>query len=454
VTNGIVLAEDGQKMSKSKKNYPDPKLIFDKYGADAMRFYLLSSPVVRADDLRFSEKGVEEIIKSVFLPLKNSFSFFANLANIDGWKPESPHPNPLPGGEGANKLDKWILAELGNHLKNMTEKLDNYELDGAAREIPEFMDKLTNFYIRRSRRRFWKEENDSDKLEAFSTLYTVLLTVCKMLAPFAPFYPEAVYKSLVQDESDSVHFCDWPDFNDFADDESLREEIMVIRAIISLGHTIRARKKIRVRQPLAKVQIALPPKYNMQIIKDNEAVIAEELNIKAIDILADPKEIAEKIAMPDARKLGPKYGKEVQTIIKEAKAGNFKELENGQIEVAGFTLEAGEFEFAFNSKSGLDVDSAGGIVVALDTEITEELKNEGIAREIIRQIQDMRKEADYQIADRIQISIEGAEEIVAKFADWIKEEVLATEIAEDLSQEDLQKEVELEGEKVVLKIKK
>lgn len=444
VVSGIVLAEDGQKMSKSKKNYPEPELIFNKYGADAMRFYLMSSTLMKADDLRFSEKGVEEILRKVFLPLKNSYAFFASLANITEWQ--------LTGKTPENKLDRWILAELHEFVKNMTEHMDNYYIDNACREIPEFLDKLTNFYIRRSRRRFWEEDND-----AFETLFKVLITICKVLAPISPMFPEAIYRELAKKEqnaAESVHLCDWPDYNQFKDNPSLREEIGAIRTIISLGLAVRGHTKIRVRQPLQKAQIALPPRLNKSIITENEETIKEELNVKEIEILNKPEEIAQKIAKPDARKLGPKLGKDVQKVINEAKNGNFQELADGKIQVGEYVLEPEEVEIAYLAKEGFDVESAEGIVVALDTILTEELKGEGFAREIIRYLQDMRKEADYNINDRIKIAISGADEIATKYADYICKEVLADSLEKSLSAPDLEKELAIEEIMIKLAIQK
>ncbi|MCT4592189.1 MAG: class I tRNA ligase family protein [Candidatus Gracilibacteria bacterium] len=442
IVNGIVLAEDGQKMSKSKKNYPDPELVFSKLGADSVRFYMMNSPVVRADDMRFSEAGVEETMRKVLLPLKNSYAFFASLSNITKWE--------LKGKKSNSKLDKWILSELRECIKIVQENLDTYNLDHAARAIPEFLEKLTNFYIRRSRRRFWNEEN-----EAFETLYTALLTISKALAPFMPFYTESLYQELSKitpNAKESIHLEQFPNYQNFNDEPELREEIGAIRTIISLGLAIRAKEKIRVRQPLQSLKIALPPRISQDIIMQNANIIKEELNIKEIEILEKPEQIAEKIAKPDARKIGPRLGKEVQKVIQEAKNGNFSE-KGDQIKVGDFILNKDEIEIAYLPKEGLSVESANGIVASLETEITKELRNEGIMREIVRHLQDMRKEADYQIADRIKASINGADDIMAVFKDKIAEDVLIDEFA-DIDKPDQEKQVEIEELKISLKIKK
>jgi isoleucyl-tRNA synthetase len=459
IVNGIVLAEDGQKMSKSKKNYPDPQLVFDKYGADAMRFYLMNSQVVRAEDFRFSEEGVAEVLRKVILPLWNSYSFFVTYANIDEWKPvgSPPGKGELEGVAPNNKLDQWILAELGHLVKNFEEKMDAYELDAACREIPEFLDKLTNFYIRRNRRRFWKSEADGDKNAAFQTLYTVLKTFCQVLAPVCPYVTEEIWQNLKQENDvDSVHHSLYPSVKT-QNNESLRTEIDAVRTIVSLALAIRAKKKIRVRQPLASITIVPPFNVDYSTIQDNSSIIEDEVNVKIVRTRKILQGIAEQIAKPDARKLGPKFGKEVQFIIKEAKAGNFVKNDDGTVTVAEkWHLQADEIEIGFVGKEGLDVESSHGIVVALDTEITEELQKEGMAREIIRHIQELRKAAEYDIADRITVAISGADEVVSDFGEMIAAETLAMEIVETqhLASPDKNIEVEIEGEKIMLAVKR
>lgn len=465
IVNGIVLAEDGQKMSKSKKNYPDPQLVFDKYGADAMRFYLMNSPAVRADDLRFSEEGVLEVMRKIFLPIWNAYSFFVTYANIDKWDCSysilkgdgEPTDSRQARMTPTSKLDQWILAELRHLIENFRAKMDAYEIDAACREIPDFLDKLTNFYIRRSRRRFWKSEVDSDKDDAFHTLYTVLRTLSQTLAPISPFLPEKIWQNLkTDDEPESIHYTDFPKAEDFSKNEDLRIEISAVRTVISLALAIRAKKKIRVRQPLSHLKIALPSTVSKDMILSNADVITEEINVKTLEIVQDTKEIAESYAKPDARKLGPKFEKEVQYIIKEAKAGNFVINDDGTVSVAErWKLQQDEIEMGYSGKEGLDVESDKGIVVALDTEITPELLEEGIAREIIRHLQEMRKKANYQISDRISVGISGADKIVQKYGkSMIAEEVLANKIQSELKEPDEKKEAEIEGKKIVLFVKK
>jgi len=274
IVNGIVLAEDGKKMSKRLKNYPSPDKIFDNYGADAMRFYMMSSPVVRGADIRFSEKGVAEVVRSVVLPIWNAYSFFVTYANIDQWKiKQINHPK--------NILDKYILSRLESLKKDVTSHLDVYDIQKAMTSIPRFIDDLTNWFIRRSRRRFWKSESDIDKDEAYATLYLVLVDFSKIIAPVMPFLAEHMYQNLVAknfpDLPESVHLCDWDEGQDSRIDISLEKHGHIIRTIVNLGHAARAKAKLKVRQPLQKIQIGLPDNFKKdKIIADLE--IIKELN--------------------------------------------------------------------------------------------------------------------------------------------------------------------------------
>lgn len=460
IVNGIVLAEDGKKMSKRLKNYPEPSIIFNNYGADAMRFYLMNSQVVHADDMRFSEAGVAEIVRKIILPLWNSYSFFITYANIDQWKPSGSEVKK------SNKLDRWILSRLHHLIDDIDEEMNAYNLKKACEPLAAFIDDLTNWYIRRSRRRFWKSENDTDKNEAYETLYEVLVTISKLIAPYMPHLAEALYQNLlnhtdIEDIGDfspskaiSVHLESWPESDKNIKDRDLENEIEITKTIVALGHASRAKEKVKVRQPLQKIQIGLPQNVSQDVLREEEDVIKEELNIKEIEYVKNADEIAHLIAKPDARKLGPKYGKEVQHIIKEAKAGNFEKLENGNIRVLDYEILPEEIEIGYEGKEGFGVESDKGIVVALDVHITEELKKEGIARDLIRVIQDLRKEADYNVDDRIQVGIKGHSEVVASFNDYIKKETLATEIIETIDSADVTHTKNIEDTEVIISVKK
>ncbi len=446
IVNGLVLAEDGKKMSKRLKNYPEPGLIFDKYGADALRFYMMNSPVVKAETLRFSEREVEEVVKSVLLPIWNSYSFFVTYANIDKWQPSKV-------GKPTRKLDKWILSELELLIEEITKQMDACDLQRATETIPKFVDNLTNWYIRRSRRRFWKNENDTDKKSAYTTLHKVLTTLSLIMAPFCPFISEEIFRNLTGKES--VHLEKWPKSNKKLTDKNLSEEIAVTRLIVTLGHSIRAQKRIKVRQPLSKVKIALPKHLKHDFEKD---VIKEELNVKELELLKDSSGIAELKVIPNAKILGPKYGAKVQEIIKASKEGKFT-VKNKEVEIAGIKLSGEEVSIGYVGKEGFDVASEQGLVVALDTSINEDLRLEGYARDLVRTIQDMRKEAEFEVSDRILVGLSASGEIenaILKFNKYIGDETLTNKITTQItgSAWDIEKEVDIEGFKVKIAIRR
>jgi len=453
IVNGILLAADGEKLSKRKQNYPDPNMLFDTRGVDAVRFFLYQSTAPLAEDVRFSEAHVDEIVKKFILTLWNTYSFFVTYANIDKWVPEKDVSKFKP----KHKLDQWILSELHQLIEQCTAEFDNYNLTKGTRPMIEFVDNLSNWYVRRSRRRFWKSENDGDKKDAYQTLYIVLKEFAKLLAPFTPFIAEEIYKNLGQSE-ESVHLCDWPKSNKEYIKSELNEETAIIRKIVNLGHSVRSKTGIKVRQPLLKVQVGLPEKINPKIVLAQAEVICEELNVKKLEILKEVGEVVLKTIKPDARKLGPKYGKDVQKIIQKVKAGEFEELEQGKIKVDDFILEPDEFEVGYEGKKGVDAQGEAGYVVVLDSTITQDLKYEGYAREIIRFIQEMRKKAGFDVADRIYLQIKTEKEIadaVTQFADYIKRETLSIELQQGSDFEwTLEEEMSIDGVNVKLGVRK
>ena len=440
IVNGIVLAEDWKKMSKSLQNYPAPELIFDRYWADAMRFYLLNCPVVEAQDFRFSETWVEEVVKKVILPLWNTYYFFTTYANIDNFEPKW-----LTKTE--NILDKWLLSELNELTLEVTNAFEKYKLNEATRPIVKFMDNLTNWYIRRSRKRFWKSENDWDKLQAYETLYFALVELTKILAPFMPFVSENIFKNLTWKES--VHLEDFPIYNKNLIDLELNETTDKVQKIINLWLAWRANQKIRVRQPLQSITITQSfEKYYNEIIK-------EELNVKEV-LVVDGSSLAKRICKPNWRNIWPKFGKDVKFIMSEAKAGNFTELPNGNVKVWDFELEIGDFELVYESSdANAKIESGFGMVITMDDKITEELKQEWFARDIVRHIQEARKECNYNVDDRIFIKIESNEldETIANFANYIETETLS-KIDNSINSPDLEKDISIEEIKIKLSLKK
>lgn len=454
IVNGILLAKTGEKLSKSKKNYPDPTLLFETKGVDATRLFLCQSPAALAENVRFSEDHVEEVFKKFNLTLWNTYSFFLTYASLDNFNPTS---EMIDNFKPENELDRWILSLLQDLTTEVNTQMEAYNLTKASRPLTEFLDNLSNWYVRRSRRRFWKSESDKDKENAYLTLYLVLTEFCKVAAPFAPFITDSIYRNLTGEKS--VHLTDYPQANQKLLDPKLNQEVKLVRTIVSLGHTIRSQEQLKVRQPLSKIEVNLADHKLNKVVEKQLPVILEELNVKDLEIQNDASDKIKLIIKPDAKKLGPKYGKAVQEIIQKAKSGDFQELDNDQIQVDKYTLEAGEYEKAFTAKPGISAQSSQGVVVILHTEITPELKREGYARDLIRLIQDMRKQADYQVSDRIQLLLKtdsnDLNQSINEHATFIEAETLAIEIQTKGDLEyDLEQTKKVDGQEITIALKK
>ena len=458
IVTGMVLAEDGKKMSKRLKNYPEVDYIFDHYGADALRIYLMNSALVKADDLNFSENGVKEILRIINLPLWNAYSFLVSYAVIDKWDPAENKLN-----QSGNSLDKWILSLTEKLVNEVTESMDNYEIQNAIRSFTQFLDQLTNWYIRRSRRRFWKSENDSDKLEAYSTLYNVLLTFVKITAPFIPFITEEIYQNLRTDiMPESVHLCDYPVYRKQIRDFSLEKEMEIVQKTVTMGRSLRTKHKIKVKQPLQEIFLVTKNREEQEILKKLEGIIKEELNIKNVMIKENETELVELSASPNFRVLGKKLGKnmkDAKKLIEAFSNTDITRLENAEtITIKGSSFQEDisleDIVIKRTEKSGLSVLNQDTLTVALNTELTEGLVNEGISREIIRVIQNLRKDNDFDISDRIKVFYQGSDKIdkvFSGFSDYIKQEVLATEIINDCSDGIEEK---IQDEKILIRVEK
>ncbi len=432
IVNGLILAEDGFKMSKRKKNYPDPHYILDKYGADALRLFLMGSPVVRGENLKFSEDSVCEVLRSVIIPIWNSYSFFVTYANVDNWAPKGCCPPENP----SNPLDQWILSSLTQMVEEIRENMDGYRLQPAANRFEKFVDDLTNWYIRRSRRRFWKSQDDADKEEAYQTLYYVLVTFCKTAAPFIPFITETIYRNLrTEDMPESVHLCDYPEVDDKYRNARLEQQMDETMSAVSLGRYLRSQRTLRVRQPLSEVIIVshdLETRENLAAMAD---VIAEELNVKNVKIDANEEELVDLSAKANFKVLGKKLGKnmkEVAGIIAQFDLDQIAQIRNGgKIDII---YSQGEIEISSDDvmiqrteKEGMTVANEQNITVALNTVITEELELEGLARELVNKIQGLRKDAELQVADRILVRIDAEGKVAEAFNrhyDYIATETL------------------------------
>ena len=439
IVNGLILAEDGQKMSKRKKNYPDPSDVIDTYGADALRLFLLGSPVVRAEDLKFSEEGIKEVLRGVMLPIWNAYSFFTTYANVDNWEP--PEGELKAPENPANPLDRWILSSLSDMVTEIREAMDSYHLQKAANRFEKFVEDLTNWYIRRSRRRFWKSQNDTDKLDAYSTLYYVLITFTKCAAPFIPYITEEIYRALRTDNMpESVHLCDYPDAVTIRDTR-LEKQMESTMNAVSLGRFLRTQRNLKIRQPLAKAILVAADPDVRAMLTETADIISEELNVKQILVQDSDSSLVDLSAKANFKALGPKLGPKMKTAA--AAIAKLTHAQIGDLEHGGsFDLELGDgttiaitaADLSINraEKPGVTVATEHGITLALDTELTHELILEGIAREFVSKVQNMRKEAGLEVSDRITLRYQAqdaiVQEAVAAFGDYISNETLATAI--------------------------
>lgn len=421
ICTGLILAADGKKLSKRHKNYTPPMDVFETYGADAMRYFLVTSPVVKGMEVRIADSEFKEVVKSVILPLWNVYSFFTSYANIDGYRAKGEV-------EPTNLLDRYILSEYQQLLQNVTKELDSYELSEAARHIQRFLPILTNWYVRRSRRRFWAEGLEQDKIDAYETLAIVLKGLSKILAPIMPFVTDAIYRGLTDEES--VHLSNWETVQSDLIDRDLSLRMDLIRTIVTLGHSLRTRNRIKVRKPLRSLQVAgnLPD----GLLSEYEDVLKDELNVKDVIFVEDASTLGKPEMKLNFKLLGRKFGKAMQSVAQMAKNGDFV-LEGEEAILGGeHRLTPEEFEIVFMAQEGFDCASDAGVVVALDLELDEALELEGHAREVIRHIQNLRKDAGLALTDRIfaHVALKGVnvEALKTGFGSLIASETLCEDL--------------------------
>lgn len=457
IVNGLVLAADGTKMSKRLKNYPDPVEVIHQYGADAIRLYLLHSSAVKADDLAFSKAGVELILRQILIPFWNAYSFFITYARIYHWKPTSL-PKKLD-----QPIDQWAVSMLNKLIHEVELGMDEYDLATAVEPFVGFIDQLTNWYIRRSRRRFWEEKDSPDREQAFATLYHILLELNKIAASYIPFISDAMYKNLrTSDMPSSVHLCNFPVYEKDRRHEDLEAEMEAVQMTVSLGHALRKEHKLKVRQPLQAVHVVSSDPKVLSFLKEQQHLIAEELNVKKVIFSSDEKEFVRLKAKPNFRVLGKKAGrlmKGAQTAIEEftqAQLKEFLERKAMDIEVEGHTIHLTEEDVQVERMvhEGLVAANQGLITIALNTHLDEELLLEGLAREIVNKVNTMRREANFSVTDRISLHMQASDRVKKSFElfkDYICQEVLAVDVqfgkAEGI-------EWDLNGEKAIIAISK
>ena len=492
---GHVMGEDGLKMSKRTKNYKEPGYIFDHYGADAMRWYFFSAQAPWTS-VRFQEANIRDAQREFLVRLYHVFSFFNIYANIDGFaveqgpsgreteRPRDGRPsfasNPQtlgpsdpvgtgwrPAGE-RSELDRWIISELHRTIRSVRADLDRFENYPAAGRLNDFVDALSNWYVRRSRERFWRpvaaggSPADQDKWDAYNTLYEVLVALSKLIAPFTPFFAEVMYQNLTGSKGAteqgregerssiprshdpsiplSVHLCDYPVADEALIDEALAQEMDLVREIVSLGRAARTAAKLKVRQPLALVEIILARSEHTEVLRAHGALIAEELNIKRVEFATEAEQYVTYQIKPDFKAIGPKFGKlapqvaaALGTLDPVAARRSLAETGELAVDVAGqaVRLSEREVEVRLEARPGWSAAQGRAGVVVVKTELTEELREEGLCRELIHHVQELRKSQKLPYEARIQLHVQGPDRIrslVERFSATIETECLAATI--------------------------
>jgi isoleucyl-tRNA synthetase len=415
VSHGIVLGDDGQKMSKSLRNYPDPMVVFDTYGADAMRWYLLSSAILRGSDFSVTEAGIRETVRQVLLPMWNSWYFLSLYANAEG-------VSGTFRTDSTNILDRYILAKSAQMVERVTHDLDVYDLFSACSGVRDFLDVLTNWYIRRSRDRFWEGDQD-----AIDTLHTILEILCRVSAPMLPLLSDTIYSGLTGDRS--VHLTDWPTINNLPNDVELVRAMDRVREVCSVALSIRKAHSRRVRLPLSELAVSHPDSSELASFID---IIADEVNVKKVTLATEIAGAVSAVLQVIPGALGPRLGGRTQDVIKAVKSGNWRQ-DGEQVFAGDIELFAGEYTLKMVAAEGTASSALGdGLgMVTLDIEITPELAAEGTARDLIRLVQQARREADLEVSDRIELTLGVSESVrrqVQPFIDELARETLAQSV--------------------------
>ena len=438
IVNELILDKKGLKMSKSKGNTVDPFMLFDKYGADTTRWYLIvNSPPWRPT--LFDEEGVAEIQRKFLGTLLNTYSFFTLYANIDKFN----FDQALVAYEERPEIDRWIISKVNSLIKEYEDLMDNYEVTRAARAVQSFViDQLSNWYVRRCRRRFWKSEMNKNKISAYQTLYECLLSVSKLISPFAPFIAEEIYQNLNsvtgREKSKSVHLTGYPTAG-FIDKE-LEAKMDIAQKVVYLTRAMRAKNNLKVRQPLKKIMVVVAKEERDALAKMQD-VILDEVNIKEMVVLQDDSGIVNKVAKPNFKSIGPRFGKKANAVAAKIRLLGKNEialLEEGhavklnlvdaEVEITGSDVEIINTEI-----TGWVVETQEGVTVAMDAELNDELIKEGLAREFVNRVQNMRKDAGFEVIDRINIKLNGNSNLVnavISFNEYITNETLADSISE------------------------
>jgi isoleucyl-tRNA synthetase len=459
-------------MSKSKKNYPPPDEVLNEFGADALRAYLINSPIVRAEPLRFQKAGVKEVIRTTLLPLVNAWSFFTQYANVDGWDPKKGlcGTNASPAPE-RGELDRWLLSMLQSLVDEVNTQMEGYYLYRVVPPVLDFIDHLTNWYIRRSRRRFWRSVDDlealQDKANAYSTLYETLVTFSKVLAPVLPFLSEAIYQHLVvapgiaNKNEDSVHLCQFPEVQPSLIDRKLEQQIHLSRQVVSMGRALRERHKLKTRQPLSAVILVHHDEEVRKALRDQARLVSEELNVKEVRVEVSDERLTTVSFKANYKTLGRRFGKSMKDAaakVSNLQRDDWKRLQEGQgIDILGQEIHLDDVIVHREALEEVVIETQDALLVALETELTLDLLQEGMAREITRKVQQLRKDSGLEVSDRIELTLQSLSTELIQAIEANKErvanEVLASSI--QLLEEEGSGHVEdINGQVVNIKITK
>ncbi|HYP88610.1 MAG TPA: class I tRNA ligase family protein, partial [Polyangiaceae bacterium] len=450
IVNGMILAADGKKMSKRLKNYPDPNDVMENFGADALRAYLIDSAVVRAEPMKFgkdasdtSGEAVKDTVRLVVLPLWNAYVFLATYAVADGWSPQPADLEIKPSGD----LDRYILSRVERFVEELTLEYERYELSNLIPAFTRLCDDLNNWYIRRGRRRYWRAKDesqagDADKQQAYATLLRVLTTLTRAMAPVMPFFTEYLHQRLMVDTGlapagASVHAFPFPKADKSLIDLELEQRIETARSAIALGLVIREREKLGVRRPLSRVTVASPDAAVRSAIEQLSDALRGELNVKEVVAIADDSALCSLSAKANFKRLGKRLGPKMKVVaaaVEKLDAAAIARLERGEsIEIEGETLSAEDITLARQALPGNASETQSGITVVLDTNVTPELAAEGLAREMISRIQNLRKEAGLSVSERIRVFVDAQGSVAgmlgnAELSALIQRETLALEL--------------------------
>ena len=458
IVNGMVMAGDGKKMSKRLQNYTEPDSIMHDFGADALRLTLINSGLVRGEELRFTDEGVKDMVRRALLPWYNSFKFFHTYAKVDGWSAEKNFV------QGENITDQWLISKLQTLTKEVTTEMEGYRLYNVVPQLFTFIEDLTNWYIRLNRRRFWDDTLSDDKCSAYSALYTALKEMSKIMAPFAPFLSEHIFlelKSFGEKLDESVHLCDYPLYDESKIDSNLEDAVTRMQELILLGRQKRNQTGIKVKTPMASLTIIHQDQKLLEGISKLETYIKSELNIKEIKYSTQEDDYIKLYAKPNSRVLGKRLGKsfgKFMGLIKNIDSKTLKEYEaTGEMTLADEKLSGDDIYVYREPKEGADVLSNRWITIDMDTILTPELINEGLAREVVNRIQRSRKDLNFNVEDRINLKVNASsnlKDVITSFTEYIKKETLTINI--EFTNEELASGIkfEIESDHMLIEITK